>query len=148
MVLLSALRTPGQRAVVLVWGVWALMLLAALAFVWQYGSQVVPYGDEWGYIPYLTGEEAVTPAFLWQPHAEHRIPVAKLIWIGMLKLTRGDFRVGMFLNVLAVAALAAAMMEAARRQRGRTSYADAFIPLVSLHVGQSTNFLWWWQINE
>ena len=62
-------------------------------------------------------------------HAEHRIPLAKFIWLGILKLTNYDFRAGNFLVVLAFGAVAGGMILAARAVRGTTSYADAFLPL-------------------
>ena len=46
----------------------------------------------------------------------------------------------------ALAAVAAAMMLGARRLRGKTSYADAFFPLMFLHLGHWDNIVWSWQM--
>ena len=83
-----------------VWGVWGAMLLAALAFVWKFGSNV-PYWDEWGeMVPILTGEQPVNAAWLWSEHNGHRIPLPKLLLLAACKLTGSDFRVGMYAQCL------------------------------------------------
>jgi hypothetical protein len=121
------------------------LLLAALALVASCGTNV-PYSDEWEEVPVLTGEQPLNAAWLWSQHLDHRIPLAKLIWIGLLQLTGHDFRAGMVLNVLALAALALALVLTARALRGWTSYSDAFLPLAVLNPGQYENFLWSWQV--
>jgi hypothetical protein len=45
-----------ERAALFVWGVWLLMLLAALGFVWRYGSNV-PYLDDWDIVPRVEERE-------------------------------------------------------------------------------------------
>jgi hypothetical protein len=119
------------------------MLLANLVCVGKYCSRVFPQSDECGYVL-----QPITLTWLWQQHAEHRIPLAKFIWLGVLRLTNYDFRAGNFLDVLATGAVAAAMILAARRVRGGTSFADAFFPLALLNFGQAWNFQWWWQVNH
>jgi hypothetical protein len=124
-------------ATVFVWGIWALMLLGNLAFVntytWNY-----PFSDELDMIT-----RSLTPQWLWEQHAEHRVPLAKLIWLSSLQLTNYDFRVGNSISVLAVGAVAFAMIWSARRLRGWTSFSDSFFPLAFLNFGQGGNFLWW-----
>jgi hypothetical protein len=116
-----------------VWCVWGVMLLAALAFVWKFGSNI-PYWDEWGQmVPILAGEKPVNVAWLWSEHNGHRIPLPKLLLLAAYKLTGSDFRVGMYANVLALGALAFTMIRVAKALRGGSSYADAFFPLVLLH---------------
>jgi hypothetical protein len=136
---------PRQAPAVFVWVVWALMLLAALAFVYRYGSRTVPYSDEWEAAPVLAGEERLLP-WLWEVDDDHRMPLPKLLWLGLLKLTGYDFRAGMFFNVAALGVLALALAGAARRLRGRASYSDALFPLVLLGLGQWENLLWSWQV--
>ncbi len=146
----SALRRfiVSHAADLFVWTVWLAMTLAALGFTWRFGSAVVPRGDEWGYLKYVSGAEPITPTFLWQQHVEHRIPVAKLIWVETLRLTDGNFRAGMLLNVALLSGLALGLIHSAKRQRGGASVADAFFPMLLLHWGLVDNFLWAWQINE
>jgi len=127
---------------VFVGGTWALMLLGNLAFVNRY-TWNYPFSDELYLIT-----ESLTPQWLWQQHAEHRVPLAKLIWLSSLQLTNYDFRVGSWISVLAVGAVAFAVIWTARRLRGWTSFSDSFFPLTFLNFGQSSNFLWWWVFNH
>jgi hypothetical protein len=99
------------------WAVWGAMLLAALAFVWKFGSNV-PYWDEWQMVPRLTGEQPVDAGWLWASHSGHRIPFPKLLLVTAYKVTGSDFRVGMYANVLALGAVALAMIRAAKGLRG------------------------------
>jgi hypothetical protein len=135
---------PGSDhgATAFVWGTWALMLVANMALVNTYTSNY-PFADELYMIT-----QSLTPQWLWQQHAEHRVPLAKLIWLSLLQLTNYDFRVGNLISVLAVGAVAVAMIWTARRLRGWTRFSDSFFPLVFLNFGQGSNFLWWWVFNH
>ena len=125
---------------------WASMMVVALALVFQYGTRIFPQNDEvWALYDAGPG---IHLDWLWKTWAEHRIPLAKLIWKGVLQLTDYDFRAGNFLTVLALAASAAAMIWTARKIRGHTILADAFFPLAILNFGQAQVFLWWWQVNH
>ena len=125
-----------------VWGVWGLLLLANLALALRFTGPY-PVTDEL----YLLSE-SITPQWLWQQHAEHHVPLAKLIWLGVLQLANYDFRAVNAVSVLSVAATAAAMIMAAGRLRGRIRYSDAFFPLAMLSFGQMQNFLWSWVFNH
>lgn len=129
-------------AVVFVWGTWVLMLLGNLAIVNTYTSNY-PFSDELYLIT-----QSLTPQWLWAQHAEHRVPLAKLVWSSTLKLTNYEFRVGNSISVLTVGAVAMAMTWAARTLRGWTSFTDSFFSLVWLNFGQAINFLWWWVFNH
>src|SRR5262249_46056979 len=61
-----------------VWGTWALALLSALAFLVNYARDV-PYYDELGMVPVLTGTQPVSLRWLWSEHNGHRLPVPRLI---------------------------------------------------------------------
>jgi hypothetical protein len=136
-----------RGATVFVWGVWALMLLAALMFVRSFGSASVPVGDDWvTIVPAMTGAQPLTFQWLWSQHNEHRVPLPRLLLLAVLKPTE-DFRAVMVLNVLALAVLAGGMMWVARKLRGRVSYTDAFFPLILLSLAQFENFLSAWQID-
>jgi hypothetical protein len=140
---------PGlvRIAPLFVWGVWALMLLAGLAFVWQYGRNV-PFWDEWNMVPILTGERPVDAAWLWSEHNGHRIPLPRLLLVGLYKLTGSDFRAGMYFNVAALGALALAMIRVAKGVRGEVAWTDAIFPLALLHWGHYENLLWSWQVTQ
>ncbi len=128
-----------------VWGTWTVMLLAALAFIWKFGSNV-PSWDGWDMVPTLTGHQPITATWLWSQHNEHRVPLPRLILLGMNRMIGIDFRLGMYFGALTMGALAFAMILVARSLRGKTSWSDAFFPLVLLNWGHAANFLWGWQV--
>ena len=121
------------------------MLAAAVLLVAQYASNV-PSWDDWDMVPTLTRNQPITWNWLWSQHNEHRVPLPRLIFLGLNWLTVTDMRVTMYFDVLVMAALAAAMMVVAARLRGRPSVTDAFFPLVLLNWGQAANLLWGWQL--
>ncbi|MBX6313368.1 MAG: hypothetical protein IRY99_10705, partial [Isosphaeraceae bacterium] len=128
-------------AALFVWGTWAVLLLAALALVACYGRNV-PHWDDWMFLPVMAGARPVTLAWLWAQYYEHRIPLPKLVLVALYRLSGGDLRAGMYLNVLAMGGLAGALLWAVRRLRGRWTYTDAVFPLALLHGGHAFNFLW------
>src|SRR4051794_23385015 len=136
---------PSRVRAAVAWGAWAAMLAAALLFVGRYASNV-PSWDDWDMIPTLTRNQPVTWEWLWSQHNEHRVPLPRLIFLGLDRLTLTDMRVTMYFDVLLMAALAAAMIVVATRLRGRSSAVDAFFPLALLNCGQAANLLWGWQL--
>jgi hypothetical protein len=124
---------------VLVWGTWAVMLIASLALVARHGSNH-PWADDWFITPHLLGIEPLTWSWLWGQWNVHRIPLPKLVHVVLFRLT-GDFRASMYFNVIVLGGLAWAMIWAARRLRGWTSITDAFFPLVLLSLAHSQNEL-------
>ncbi len=138
---------PGTKSLpasIFVWGTWGLMLAAALGFVVHYGSNV-PSWDDWDIVPTLTAEQPITTTWLWSQHNEHRVPLPRLVLLALYKLTVADFRAVMFFNMLLLGSLALTMILVAKEVRGEVSYSDAFFPLLLLHWGQASNFLWAWQ---
>ncbi|HEY2895949.1 MAG TPA: hypothetical protein VGJ12_02345, partial [Gemmatimonadaceae bacterium] len=142
---MSAARAPSARlAPAFVWAVWALMTLVALACIVRYGRNI-PLAEDWLMVPPMTGHEPHLASWLWAQNNEHRLPLPRLILLGVLSATH-DFRAGMVLNVLSLAALAAAMILTARWLRnGVTRASDAFFPLALLHLGDWENLVWAWQ---
>jgi hypothetical protein len=137
------------------------MLLGTLVLIAAYGNHVVPHGDEL----YLFGGKygldvkqyaddlktptpSLTPGWVWEQHAEHRIPLAKFVWLAVLKLTNFDFFVGNVLVVLSFGAVAAVMLLTVKAIRGSTTFADAFLPLSILNFSQSMDYLWWFCIHH
>ena len=122
------------------------MLLAALGLVYSYGTRTLPQNDElWALYDAGPG---IQPSWLWKPWAEHRMPLAKLLWKSVLEVTGYDFRAGNFLTVALLGLSSLAMIWTARAARGRTILADALFPLAILNFGQAQVFLWWWQVNH
>jgi hypothetical protein len=129
---------------VVVWGTLLVVLVHALVIIAIDGRNM-PEAEDWLLVPPLTGNEPSLLAWLWRPNAEHRVALPKLVYLIVLKLSGGDFRSGMVLNTVVLAALAAACVRVSAALRGRTSYADAFFPLLFLNVGEANNFAWGWQ---
>lgn len=128
------------------------LLLATALLTWvsvmlvQRDGRDVPRWDEWANVPHVAGVEPVTLEWLWSAHAEHRFPLARLVYLGLARLFDGDFRAGMFFNVGAMALASVLLIFAARRARGRSSLADLVFPLALCHWGHADNFLWSFQV--
>jgi hypothetical protein len=130
-----------RQARLFVWTVWLALFIVAVAFVERYAMRL-PCGDDWTvFIPKLTGKKSVTLASLWHQDNEHRLPLIQLILLPIHYLTQGLFRVENFLNVGVLAGLAAMLIVAVRRLRGRQSYSDVFFPLALLHLGHFEVFM-------
>jgi hypothetical protein len=125
--------------------VWGVLTASDLYWVSQYSINL-PLVDEWVMVPVLTGHEPVSLSWIWSQHNEHRLPLTRLLLLGVYRIGGCDFRSGVWLNVALMSVLAALMILAARRLRGRTLLADAFFPLALLEWGQAENFLWTWQL--
>lgn len=92
-------------------------------------------------VPVITGAKPMTFGWLWAQHNEHRIVLPKLVFVATARLGKGDFCWAIYFNLLTLACVAAFLILTARKVRGRTSFLDAFIPLIMLHMGQGG--LWW-----
>jgi hypothetical protein len=124
-----------------VWCSWAVLFAGLLGFIAHFARNV-PFSDDWDVLPWVSGERSVDASWLWAPYHEHRIPLPKLLWVVLARLTWYDVRAGMYLTGLLLGGLSAALIVAARRLRGKTVLADAFFPLALLHWGQHQNLLW------
>ncbi len=129
-----------EGAGLFVWGTWALLLVGVLVYIRAFSTNI-PYYDEFTMVAPVTGNQPITLRYLWSQHNEHRIPLPRLLYLALARLTGGDFRAGMYANALILGFLAVGMIRAARRLRGGTTYADAFFPLALLHVGHADSFL-------
>ena len=138
-------KSPSLVAAIFVWAVWGVLTATDFLWVSQYSINL-PLVDEWVMVPVLTGHEPVTLSWIWSQHNEHRLPLPRLLLLGVYRISGCDFRSGAWLNVALMSVLAALMILAARRSRARISFADAFLPLATLQWGQADNFLWSWQV--
>jgi hypothetical protein len=130
-----------------VWSVWLIMFSFALFCIFKYGRNI-PLAEDWLLVAPLTGNETDFFGWLWAQNNEHRIPVPKLIFLVLLKLTNGDFRAGMYFNAIVLGGISLAMIQVARYIRGeRNKIVDAFYPIILLHIGQWENLVWSWQIS-
>lgn len=136
-----------RNARIFVWVVWLVMILFALGCIVQYGYNI-PLSEDWYLVAPLTGNEPDLGSWLWSQNNEHRIPLPRLIMLTLLKITHGDFRAGMVFNLLTLGILAGVTVWVVRHFRGgQTRFADAFFPLVLLHMGHWANILWSWQLS-
>jgi hypothetical protein len=100
----------------------------------------MPYVDEWLNLPIVVGERPLSAASLWEPiGGDHRLPLARLVHVAVLRATGLEMRAGMTLNVLLLAGASLALMRANEASRSHPSLADAFFPLALLSVGQWMN---------
>ncbi|MBA3641670.1 MAG: hypothetical protein H0W53_20855 [Acidobacteria bacterium] len=135
-----------RTARAIVWAVWAGMLALLL---WSYipNSSRIPLAEDWYTVPLVTGQPVDVAAWLWEQNNEHRMPVARLLLLGALKASGGDYRAGGLLNMALMALAAAGLILFVRRLRGgRNDIGDAFLPLTLLHFGHSVDVLFPFQI--
>lgn len=136
----AALGPNSAGPAVFVWGVWGVMLLAALSFA-AHHSYTVPVADEWYLVAApVSGQQPVTPGWVWSQHGEHRLPLARLVGVALFEGT-GHFSAGTYYNAVLLGAAAMVLLRVSRRLRGRTAYTDAFFPLVVMHLGYCEHFI-------
>lgn len=134
-----------RKIKIAVWGIGLGTVLLAFACIGYYTTPI-PLAEDWNLVAPLTGNETNLLAWLWEQNNEHRLPFPRLIMLGLLHLSQGDFRVGMVFNVLTLALLSIAAILTAQKLRQKASYADAFFPLLFLNLGHWENLFWTWQI--
>lgn len=145
----SFAQRPNLRARltrIFVYGMWVVLTLAALGIVWHYGENA-PAWDDWTLVPVATGNQTVTLSWLWAPYNYHRIPLPKLYLAATYRLTGGNFKAPMYVNVLVLTATALALMLTARSLRGRDTLSDVFFPFLLLQWGQMECLLLGFAIN-
>jgi hypothetical protein len=135
----------GSRVGIAILLVWAGFVASDLYLVLQYGVNL-PFGDDYAVVRQLTGDQPVTWSWLWSTHNEHRLPLPRLVLLGLLRAGGNDFRWAMYVNVLALAIVTLLFLLTAAQLRGRPAWADAFFPLVLLHWGNWENMIWAWQV--
>jgi hypothetical protein len=122
-----------------------LLAAAAAALVWCQALDV-PYWDEWENVPCLTGERTIDAQWLWSLHAQHRFVIPRLVYLGVMRVARNDFRVLPYVNVALLVTSAGILLAAARRARGSWRWSDALFPLALLSWGHAENMIWGFQI--
>jgi hypothetical protein len=132
---------PEPGAMAFVWGAWGLLTLAVIGFVAHFGSNV-PVWDDYNIVRELAGDRPVTVEWLWEQCNEHRIALPKLILLYVDRLAGNDVRAGMFLSVVSLSGLSAALIGLSARLPGGNRPSDALFPLLLLNVGQAPNLLW------
>jgi hypothetical protein len=120
--------------------VWLIASASLVWFVARYGV-MHPLWDEWQNVPYLTGDAPLDWQRLWAPWADHRVPLLRLLLMGLARLTKVDFRAPMILSAALLSAVAAAMLCFASRVRRGPGVTDVFLVLVLLNFGHFENLL-------
>lgn len=128
-----------------VWLAWAVATLWVAVFVASHGHNL-PVCDEWAFVRISYAPWSERLEWLGERHMEHRFPLSRAAWLGVLDATGHDFRAGMWLTTTLLSGSAAALILAARRLRGRTELVDAAFPVLLLHAGHSENLLMGYQL--
>src|SRR5262249_41129366 len=123
-----------------VWLGWVALCAWAAWFISSFCPNL-PYWDEWANIPYLTGEQPITLEWLWSPHGDHRIPLARVVYLGAAVLAGRDTRGPMAANAVLLALAAAMVILVFRRIRGRNIFTDLTIPFVIFGIGNYVTLL-------
>jgi hypothetical protein len=121
-------------------------LLTAVLAVWGFtfiaGYRLnLPLGDEILWLPYLTGERAVTLHWLWSQHNDHRLLIPRLLYLTLWNGGAHSFKLPMYFGFTCLLLVAVALQIASARLRGRASYFDCIFPLLFLNLGHAENFL-------
>jgi hypothetical protein len=128
-----------------IWATIGLLLAASLASVALWARNI-GMAEDWLMVPAMTGTQPDLMSWLWSQNNEHRLPVQRLIYLVLLKLS-GDFRSGMVVSQLLLASLALALAWAAAAARGgKSRWTDVLFPLALLHLGHWENLVWGWQL--
>jgi hypothetical protein len=137
----NASAPPAERewgALVFVGFAWTVITAVALVVAVKSASPI-PWIDDWDLVRPITGDDPVWE-WLWRPYINHRVPLPRLLLLGIYKVNGADFRAGPVINVCVLSALALVMIIAARRWRGRMEYTDAVFPLALLNVDNEVLF--------
>ena len=122
-----------------VWSVWAAACGLFLLHVAWYASKLPSEDDLW-LVPYVTGAEPVTATWLWDAFSQHRMPLPKLLLVGLTAPTQSFLPAKLF-NWLLLAASSGGVLLLTRRLRGRSDPCDAAVPIALLSLSQAE--LWW-----
>lgn len=132
-------------APIFVAAVWVAMTVSAVVYLARYAPSC-PFQDDLETVASLVHRGQSTWEWLWALHNDHRLPVPLLIYAGLMRVT-GDCRSGMYFQVAVLALVSLALILVARAVRGRTSFTDAFFPLLLQHLGNCGNLLLGFQLS-
>jgi len=135
-----------MAAPLMAWGALGAASIAALLFAIGHAPVAPFWPDEWTHTPVVTGHRPFSLDWLLAFHNEHRIPLPKLLWFGVARMSGFDCRWGVTLNVALLTLAGAIVLLAVRRFRGRLVWTDAFLSLLFLHWGHWENLTWPFQV--
>src|SRR5687768_14204584 len=96
--------TRRRLVTAIVWAVWLGMTIDLSVRFWR-SSFPVPLAEDWLMVAPLTANEPDLGSWLWRQNNEHRLPLARLLYLGVLKTAQGDFRAQGALNLGLMAGL-------------------------------------------
>jgi len=128
-----------------VWAVWAVSFIWTAIFIARHGHNL-PANDEWVFVPVTYSSWSEKIKWIGERHMEHRFPLARIVYLGLLEATEYDYRAGMWMTLGLLGTAAAALILTARHLRGRTSMADSAFAILFLNVGHAENLLMGYQI--
>jgi len=123
------------------------LLATAFAAAWFVHTQspALPLMDEWDLLHEWV--EADSPGrWIWKHHNEHRFPLAKGIWIGVLKATGYNFAAPQYLSFALLFSTALLLIWTARGLRGRSHPIDILFAALLLHFGHGFNLQMGYQV--
>jgi len=136
-----------SHATIFVWGFWAVLFPEAVYYLYRYGTGI-PLDEEWYALDFLTGKLKPTLSVLWSQGSGivswsgHRTPLPTLLIYYDVKSFGVNFWPILSLHLAICGVLAAGLIWAVGHVRGRLEYADAFFPLLLLHIGHYEIWLW------
>lgn len=122
-----------------VFGIWFLLTVLLLVYIWLYGSPL-PYWDDWQMMDGLKSGHFPRPGWFWEQNNEHRYPIARLLTYASWSLVH-DLRPVIVINDMLLSVSVLVLLKAVIRVRGRAVWEDAFIPFALLTWADFENIL-------
>lgn len=118
------------------WTVFALACVALFYYTYH-ATAVLPSGDEWFVLSWLTGEKPVTLQWLWSQHNEHRVFLPRVFLLVLSWHSNCDEKLMTSCLALLGCVSAFLVIQGLRTIRGRTSYLDIVPALALIHWGHA-----------
>ncbi len=120
-------------------------LAVAAGWLIRSQGQQLPAMDEWELLPQALESDSIW-TWYFQHHNEHRYPITKALWFGVLRATGYNFQAPMYLGLVALASAAILSQWTARNLRGRSHPVDALFAVIFLHFGHAFTFMMGYQV--
>ncbi len=123
------------------------LIAAAAGAVWFVHTQSpkLPLSDEWDVLHGWVESDS-TWRWVLAHHNEHRYPLSKLLWLGILRATEFNFAAPQYATLGLLIASAVLFLWTARILRGRSHPVDLMFPALLLHFGHAFNLQMGYQV--
>ena len=111
-------------------------------------ARSLPFGGDWLVIQPAGSPGSIPLGWVLRGGSNDSGPLSRAVLVALQLVGGGNVQVAMAVSVTVVVGLAAALILAAGHRRGHTAYADAFFPVVLLHLGHGSVFSWAWQVTQ